>query len=72
MRTCALGKYHSLMNDPDVKPADIMAPGVSYSFQRVIIHPKIAVSFMDVYPVLATIFEKLRINPSEKDSATFP
>ena len=60
-----------LMNDPSVKPADIMAPGVSHSFQRVIIHPKIAVSFMDVYPVLASIYEQLRTNPSIKDSETF-
>lgn len=64
-------KIIQLMNDPDVRPADEMAPSVSQSFKRVIIHPKIAVSFMDVYPVLTTIYENLRINPSEKDSELF-
>jgi hypothetical protein len=71
---CGLAHWENiieLMNDPAVKPADEMAPAVSHSFKRIIIHPKIAVSFMDVYPVLATIYEKLRINSSEKDTELF-
>ena len=68
---CGLAHWENiiqLMNDPDVKPAEVMEPGDSLSFRRVIIHPKIAVSFMDVYPVLTSIYEHMRTNPSIKDS----
>ena len=71
---CGLAHFENilqLMNDPSVKPADVMVPGVSYSFKRVIIHPKIAVSFMDVYPVITSMYEDLRPNPSIKDSEIF-
>ncbi|TFG42178.1 MAG: hypothetical protein E4H43_03545, partial [Bacteroidia bacterium] len=60
-----------LMANPAVRPAEILIPDGSLNFTRVIIHPGMAVTFMDIYPVLTTIYELKRHNPALKGNYPF-
>ena len=67
--TCGLAHWEmiqKLMKDPDIRPAEILIPEGSFNFTRVIIHPRMAVTFMDIYPVLTTLYEQNRHNPLNK------
>jgi len=52
-----------LLKDSAVRPSDILIPEESPDFTRVIVHPKTALTFMDIYPILTTIYEQNRHNP---------
>jgi hypothetical protein len=54
-----------LLNDPSLKPAEFLDRGPSGEMTRVIIHPKIAVAFMDRYPLMSTLYERSRNSPGE-------
>ncbi len=60
-----------LMQNPDVRPADFLIPEASMNFTRVILHPKMALAFMDIYPVLATMYENNRHGPGIKVGYSF-
>ena len=60
-----------LMTDSAVRPADFLIPEGSIDFTRVILHPKMAVTFMDIYPLLTTIYENNRHNPSLEGKYAF-
>ena len=67
--TCGLAHWETiqkLLKDPVVRPAEILLPEGSLNFTRVIVHPRMAVTFMDIYPVLTTIYEHNRHNPLNK------
>jgi hypothetical protein len=60
-----------LMKNPEVRPADFLIPEASMEFTRVILHPKMALAFMDIYPVLATMYENNRHGPGIKAGFSF-
>jgi hypothetical protein len=60
-----------LLNNPAVRPADIFIPAANLKFTRAVVHPKIAVMFMDIYPVLTTLYEENRHNPLVKNRYSF-
>lgn len=75
--TCGLAHWEmiqKLMKDPAIRPAEILIPEGSFNFTRVIIHPRMAVTFMDIYPVLTTLYEQNRHNPlnNSKDPLSIP
>ena len=55
-----------LLKNPDIRPADFLVPEIPLNFTRIILHPSIAVAFMDTYPIMTTIYEENRHNPSIK------
>ena len=61
-----------LMKDSSVRPADFLIPDLSLNCLRVIVHPRMAVTFMDSYPVITTIYERNRHNPAATDDHIFP
>ena len=61
-----------LLTDPELRPADFLVPGKSPSFERTIIHPSMALAFMDSYPVLTTIYEMNRRHPAGNFRLRFP
>jgi hypothetical protein len=54
-----------LLNDASIKPAEFLGPGSAAEMTKVIIHPKMAVAFMDRYPLMTTLYECSRNNPGE-------
>jgi hypothetical protein len=72
--TCGLAHWEMiqiLLKDPAVRPAEILITEGSINFTRVIVHPRMAVTFMDTYPVLTTIYEQNRHNPLNKSKDPF-
>ena len=61
-----------LLADNAVRPSDILIPEECPDFMRVIVHPKTAVSIMDIYPILTTIYEQNRQNPLIKGKNPIP
>jgi hypothetical protein len=53
----------SLLANPSIRPAEITIPERVPNFTRVVVHPRLAVLFMDAYPVLTTRYEENRRNP---------
>lgn len=56
-------KIKELLADPSVRPADILVPYFPLKFKRNVIHPSMALAFMDKYPVITTLYEKSRHFP---------
>ena len=52
-----------LLANPSIKPADFLISPKAPDFVHVLIHPKLAIPFMDVYPILTTHYEENRIHP---------
>lgn len=56
-------KIKELLSDPAVRPAEILFPTLNLKLQRSVIHPLMALAFMDIYPVMTTLYEKSRHFP---------
>ncbi len=56
-------KLKELLANPSVRPADIVVPYFPLKFKRSVIHPSMALAFMDNYPVMTTLYEKSRHFP---------
>ena len=56
-------KIKELLANPAVRPADILVPYFPLKFRRSVIHPTMAPAFMDIYPVMTTLYEKSRHFP---------
>lgn len=64
--TCGLAhwtKIRELLQNNALRAADLMQQGDVPAFTRVILHPTIALAFVDNYPVNTTIYELSRAHP---------
>jgi hypothetical protein len=61
-----------LLRDPTLRPAPVStADAITPSgFQRVVVHPLLAIYHMDVFPEFTTDFQKHRMTPDEPDRLT--
>jgi len=63
-------KIKELMADESIRPAEFLIQDRKPEFTRVIIHPRMAVMFMDTYPILTTRYEETRRNPLISEGQT--
>ncbi len=73
--TCGLAhweKIRQLLTSPEIRQADILVPEQQPKISRVLLHPFIALRFMDVYPALSTLYENCRHHPSVHCSESAP
>jgi hypothetical protein len=54
---------NELLLNTSVKPADYLFSKSVPDYTRVLLHPKIAIHFMDAYPIQTTHYEENRIHP---------
>jgi hypothetical protein len=72
--TCGMAHWRlvrELLDDASIKPSIIpeITAKTEGEFRRIVVHPQIAVKYMDLYPAVSTIYEKTRLSINSSDPA---